>query len=276
MAIGESSCRCWSVSTAVSKPRWPSTGPTWPLHTFKKERNNDGEQSTRSMAGKEEEQAKPLAMSSPSVGPDEEAATRWRSIRYIRKRRCALWCCGCCGAAVVVLGITILILSLTVFKVKDPNLTMNSVTVDGVNFDVGPIDDLVQLNATLVADISIKNPNVASFRFDNSTTDFYYEGETIGVAYAPAGKVSAHRTVRMNVTVDVLTNRVVRQMNITVDTLTSVAQLNLTSFTGINGRVNVLGVYKRDIEVMMNCSMTLEVSATHQTIQSTDCSANVK
>ncbi|CAL9116252.1 unnamed protein product [Musa textilis] len=228
------------------------------------------------MAGKEEQQAKPLAMSSPSVGADEEAATRWRSIRYLRKRRYALRCCGCCGAAVVVLGIAILILSLTVFKVKDPTLTMNSLTLDGFNFDVGPSDDLVQLNATLVADISIKNPNVASFRFDNSTTDFYYEGKTVGVAYAPAGKVSAHRTVSMNVTVDVLTNRVARQMNITADALTSGTQLNLTSFTDINGRVNVLGVYKRDIEVTMNCSMTLEVSATHQAIQSTDCSANVK
>ncbi|CAD5174116.1 late embryogenesis abundant protein At1g64065 [Musa acuminata AAA Group] len=231
------------------------------------------------MAGKrEEEQVKPIMLHSPSivpVGDDEEAASRWRSIQYLHKRRCALCCCGCCGATVVILGITILILSLTVFKVKDPTLTMNSLTLDTFRVGPGTLDNLVLFNATLVADISIKNPNVASFRFDNSTTDFYYAGETVGVAYAPQGKVSAHRTARMNVTVDVLTDRVVKQMNITTEAWTAGTELNLTSFTDIKGRVNVLGVYKRDIEVMLNCSMTLELSTTFHGFKNTDCSANV-
>nr|XP_010924768.1 uncharacterized protein LOC105047520 [Elaeis guineensis] len=226
----------------------------------------------------EKDQVRPLSAPSPAVIPinsDEEGgATGRRPARYLRKRRCVLWCCGCCGLTVVVLGIVILILSLTVFKVKDPTLTMNSITLSGINTGLSTGSDPVSLNATLTADISIKNPNVASFKFDNSTTEFYYHAATVGVAYAPDGKVSAHRTVRMNVTVDVLIDQVVMRTNRTLSLITG-TELNLTSHTDLNGRVNVLGIYKRDIYVMMKCSMSLEVSAFSQQITNTACQANV-
>jgi hypothetical protein len=74
------------------------------------------------------EATRPLAIPSPAVHPattdEAEAATtgrRWRSVQYLRRRRCALWCCGCCASTVVVLGIVALVLALTVFRVKDPS-----------------------------------------------------------------------------------------------------------------------------------------------------------
>lgn len=231
---------------------------------------------TKTMA--EKDQVRPLAVASPAVNPinseEEGGATGRRSVHYLRRRRCAIWCCGCCGLTVVVLGIVILILSLTVFKVKDPTLTMNSITLSDVNLGFLTANKPASFNATLTADISLKNPNVASFKFDNSTTEFYYRGETVGVAYAPSGEVSAHRTVRMNVTVDVLGDQVASQTNVT--DLIMGSELDLTSSTEVDGRVNVLGIYKRDISVMMNCNITLEVSAFSQGIKSTSCLANVK
>ncbi|RCV27247.1 hypothetical protein SEVIR_5G312300v4 [Setaria viridis] len=233
-------------------------------------------------AGKEDP-TRPLAVASPTVHPevtdgagDEEVATtrRWRSMQYLRKRRCAIWCCGCCATTVVLLGIAALVLALTVFKVKDPVLTMNRVTLEGVDGDLGTERHPVSVNATLSADISIKNPNVASFRFARSETDFYYAGETVGVAYAPDGEVGADRTVRMNVTLDVLADRISPNVNAT--DLIFGQDYNLTSYTEITGRVNVLGIYKRDLDIKMNCSITLEVGA-FTTVQSksTNCVANV-
>lgn len=231
-------------------------------------------------AAVKDDPAKPLAVASPTVHPatsdDEEVATtrRWRSMQYLRKRRCVLWCCGCCATSVVLLGITILVLALTVFRVKDPVLTMNGVTLEGVDGDLGTARHPVSVNATLTADISIKNPNVASFRFDRSETDFYYAGETVGVAYAPQGQVGADRTVRMNVTLDVLADRISPNVNAT--DLIFGQDYNLTSYTEITGRVDVLGIYKRDLDIKMNCSITLEVGA-FTTVQSktTNCVANV-
>ncbi|KAL6616024.1 hypothetical protein ACP70R_038294 [Stipagrostis hirtigluma subsp. patula] len=223
---------------------------------------------------------RPLAIPSPTVHPattndaGDEEARRWRSAQYLRRRRCALWCCGCCATTVVVLGIVILVLALTVFKVKDPELTMNRVTLEGIDGDLGTARHPVSVNATLTADVSIRNPNVASFRFARSETDFYYAGETVGVAYAPDGEVGADRTVRMNVTLDVLADRISPNVNAT--DLIFGQDYNLTSYTEITGRVNVLGIYKRDLDIKMNCSITLEMGA-FTTVQSktTNCVANV-
>ncbi|KAG2591443.1 uncharacterized protein LOC120674454 [Panicum virgatum] len=246
-----------------------------------------GPYNTAAATGKEEPTTKPLATASPTVHPaatdggagDEEVATsskRRRSAQYLRKqRRCALWFCGCCGATVVLLGITALVLALTVFKVRDPVLTMNGVTLEGVDGDLGTAGrPAVSVNATLSADVSLENPNAASFRFGRSETDFYYAGETVGVAHAPPGEVGAGRTVRMNVTLDVLADRISPNVNAT--DLIFGQDYNLTSYTEIAGRVSVLGIYKRDLDIKMNCSITLEVGA-FTTVQSksTTCVANV-
>ncbi|CAD6236895.1 unnamed protein product [Miscanthus lutarioriparius] len=237
-------------------------------------------------AGKDDP-TRPLAIASPTVHPaatddatgtgDEEAVAttrRWRSMQYLRKRRCVLWCCGCCATSVVLLGITILVLALTLFKVHDPVFTMNRVTLEGVDGGLGTAANPVSVNATLTADISIKNPNVASFAFDRSETDFYYGGETVGVAYAPQGEVGADRTVSMNVTLDVLADRISPNVNTTA--LIFGQEYNITSYTEINGRIDVLGIYKRDLDIKMNCTIMLEVGAL-SSVQSkaTDCVANV-
>lgn len=219
-----------------------------------------------------EEQVKPLAPTAavhPASSLDEESAGRWRSSQYLRKRRGVLFCCGCCGVAVVVLGFVALVLALTVFKVKDPVLTMNSIHVDGVHFGLGTPDHPASFNATLTADVSIKNPNVASFKFRNSTTEFYYSGQTVGVAYVPGSMVSADRTVRVNVTVDVMADRVARLKNMTDDIIGG--SLNMTSYTEISGKVNLFGVFRRELDLFLNCSMTIELSLPDQDVKNKDC-----
>jgi hypothetical protein len=241
------------------------------------------------------EPTRPLAHPSPSVHPapsdddddievqEAPAATstatkRRRSAQYLRNRRRALCCLGCCVASAVAVAIVVLVLALTVFQVKDPVFTMNRVTLEDVDGDFLGADDPtrpVSVNATLNADVSIKNPNAASFRYNRSETDFYYGGETVGVAYAPAGEVGADRTVRMNVTLDALADRISANVNLT--DLIFGQEYALTSYTEISGRVSVLGIYKRDLFIKVNCSITLEVSA-FSSVQSktTDCVADVK
>lgn len=244
----------------------------------------------------DKEQVKPLAPGASSLrktAPADTAAAGEprgdvevgaRRDKPSKRRRCAVRCCACCGVTVVALGLLVLILALTVFKVKDAVMTMNSIAVDGVN--VGFLEALdgrpLTVNATVTADISIKNPNAASFRFRNSTTEFYYGGQTVGVAYAPSGNARAHRTVRMNVTVDVFADRVIAVAagypNVTLDVLQgSPVSVNLTSYTAVKGRVSVWGIYKKNMDMRMNCTMTLEyVLLQRQEITNKVCKASVK
>ena len=221
--------------------------------------------SSRAAAEDKNEPARPLAIPYPSVHPSEsdvdeaaQTATGWRSVQYLRKRRCLLCCCGCCVLTVVVLGLLILILALTVFKVKDPRLAMHSVSLTALSAGAGSgLADPVAANATFTADVSIKNPNVASFRFSRSATEVYYRGQTVSVAYVPDGSVGARRTVRMNVTVDILGDRFARVLNVTGLVLGQ--QYDLTTYTEMNGTVKVLGIYKKELEITMNCSIIVEV-----------------
>uniref|UniRef100_A0A0D9WIV7 Late embryogenesis abundant protein LEA-2 subgroup domain-containing protein n=1 Tax=Leersia perrieri TaxID=77586 RepID=A0A0D9WIV7_9ORYZ len=210
------------------------------------------------------EPARPLALSSPSVHPAEEeeaqAMMGWRSMQYLRKRRCALCCCGCCVTTLVVVGIIALVLALTVFRVKDPRINMNGIWVTAISTGPGSgstTSTVQATNATLVADVSVKNPNIASLRFSRSATNVYYRGQTISVAYVPAGKVGADRTVRMNITLDLLADRLTSVLNGTGLLLGQ--EYDLTTYTEMNTRVKVFGIIKKSLEVRMNCSVVLEV-----------------
>uniref|UniRef100_J3M926 Late embryogenesis abundant protein LEA-2 subgroup domain-containing protein n=1 Tax=Oryza brachyantha TaxID=4533 RepID=J3M926_ORYBR len=215
------------------------------------------------------ETTRPLAVPSPSVHPaasdaeeEAQAESRWRSAQSLRKRRRALWCCGCCVTTLVVVGLAILVLALTVFRVKDPRTTMNGVWVTAISTGPGSggpgVGSTVATNATLTADISVKNPNIASLRFSRSETDVYYKGKTVSVAYVPAGEVGADRTVRMNVTIDLLADRLASVLNGTGLILGQ--EYDLSTYTDMKARVNVLGIIKKNLEIRMNCSIILDVS----------------
>lgn len=232
---------------------------------------------SRSTAAEDKsEPARPLALPSPTVYPasssahdDGEAANAagWRSSQYLRKRRCALCCGGCCVGTVVVVGVIILVLALTVFKVKKPRLHMNNVWLTAVSAGPGSgIAAPVAANATLTADVSIKNPNAAAFKFSRTETDIYYKAQTVSVAYAPAGRVGAHGSVRMNVSVDLLADRLARVMNGTG--LVFGQEYELDTYTAMNGRVNVLGIIKKDVEIKLNCSVVIEVGGAAAALQS--------
>ncbi|XP_078431772.1 late embryogenesis abundant protein At1g64065-like [Wolffia australiana] len=197
------------------------------------------------------------------------------------RRRLAVRCFACCGISVVIIGIVILVLALTVFKVKSPRLDINGLTLS--KFDLGAFsrpESFLSVNATMIADISIKNPNAASFRFQNSTTMFFFNETKVGVVNVPNGNARPHRTTRFNATVDLFVERVaaiaVANLNQTLGILTgSSLNFNITSSSAVSGRVNLWGLYKKNLEVKMNCTITLEASLGKQGIKEKDCKAVV-
>nr|CAB3464655.1 unnamed protein product [Digitaria exilis] len=234
--------------------------------------------------------ATPFALPSPTVYPAAaqdvettaaQTATGWRSMQHHlpKHRRRSLCCCGCCVTTVVIVGVVILVLALTVFKVKNPHLTVNAVWLTAISAGSGSGPGVagpgsgpgvarppVAANATLTADVSIKNPNAAAFKFSRTETDVYYKGQTVSVAYAPAGRVGADRTVRMNVTVDLLADRIARAMNGTG--LVFGQEYGLDTYTEINGTVSVLGIVKKDIEIKLNCAVVVALAGAAAALES--------
>ncbi|KAF0923597.1 hypothetical protein E2562_006589 [Oryza meyeriana var. granulata] len=178
--------------------------------------------------------------------------------RLLRRACCVL------GVVAAVAAAVMLVLSLTVLKVRDPTLSMDSVTVERFNVRFGTeASRPLRINVTLVAGIVIKNPNYESMRFGASTTEFYVDSvpEYVGLGSAPPGEVAARGTSRVRVGMDVFVDRV--GPAVVGEVLFGRGEVRLASHTAVDGRVSVLGgLYgRRTVRVAMRCRVVLRVSA---------------
>lgn len=111
------------------------------------------------MMGKE--QVRPLAPATDghhSSSENEETPIKKTSSR----RKYIKWCI-CMLVVIVLLVVVAVTLIFTIFKIKEPEIKMNGVTVDNLDMINGTIPR-PGTNISLTADVSVKNPNYASFR----------------------------------------------------------------------------------------------------------------
>lgn len=180
-----------------------------------------------------------------------------KKMKQRRQRCCAYFCVG----SLVVVLIPVVTLALMVFKSQDPKIILNSTTLKSMGFSI----DLVTLkprlmNATVVSQMSIKNPNkAASFKFGDSTALVLYSGLTLGQAAIPAGKIEADKTAHMNVTVTIFLGDL---MNSNSNMLTGgmSGNMTLTSSARVPGRINVLHIIKRHVVVFSSCNITVNLA----------------
>ncbi|WCJ26382.1 hypothetical protein M5689_008200 [Euphorbia peplus] len=201
------------------------------------------------MAEEEEEasdQTKPFAPASifkPRSDADEEKALSATNFNF-RHRNC-LKICGCTTAFISILAVAILILSFTVFHVKHPTININKIILS-------PIDNGSQSTTHLafVADVSVKNPNVAPFKFGNGTTTVFHGGDVIGRGVSPAGVAKAWQTVEVNVT-----------GNVSRWQINSATTLKMESSSVIGGKVKISKMIKKDYRVEINCSIVYDLES---------------
>ncbi|KAM7525818.1 hypothetical protein LguiA_015720 [Lonicera macranthoides] len=215
----------------------------------------------------EKEQEKPLAPAYTRT-PTHFLSTELKNHRP-RHRKFLL--CGCIAAVLLIIVVVILVLSFTVFHIKDPVMNLNAVQIQGLEFiNATNILSDPTTNITVLADVSVKNPNVATFKYNEATTRLYYDGVLVGEARTPPGRAMARRTVRLNVTIDVMVNRLVAVPGLGSDL--NAGALPVRSYSSISGRVKILNV-KKNVAVKMNCTMIVNV--TSRSIQDQNCKPHV-
>uniref|UniRef100_A0A0E0JY75 Late embryogenesis abundant protein LEA-2 subgroup domain-containing protein n=1 Tax=Oryza punctata TaxID=4537 RepID=A0A0E0JY75_ORYPU len=167
-----------------------------------------------------------------------------------------------CGIASAVVAATLLAVTLTVFRVREPVMTMNAISVKGFGGAApggGGSSSPPPLWLTVVADVSVKNPNAASLRYTGSETAVYYRAARVGGASGPPGTARARRTVRLNVTVDVAVGALLGDPGFLGDV--AAGSVAVTTATTVRGRVAVLGgAVRRRVVLEMNCTATIAVA----------------
>ncbi|XP_023752617.1 uncharacterized protein LOC111900982 [Lactuca sativa] len=173
-------------------------------------------------------------------------------------RKCTIYC-GIITAVVLIIAVVLLVLGLTVLHVKNPQITMNSATIIG--FDRVNSTDLLtgKANLTVVADVSVKNNNVAAFKFKRSNSSLLYHQTVIGVADVPGGVAKARRTMRLNLTFEVAVAEITGNQQFGSDLSTGI--LPVESYTKIKGRVKILNIIKKKATVTMNCSFAVNITS---------------
>ncbi|KAL8268556.1 hypothetical protein R6Q59_002354 [Mikania micrantha] len=217
----------------------------------------------------EKEQVRPLAPASDhhhSNNSDEENPLK----KTTSRRKYIKWF-GCLVAVVIAVVMVVVILVFTIFKVKEPEIKMNGVMVDNLGFINGSIPG-PGTNMSLTADLSVKNPNYSSFRYKNTTTSLSYHGTVIGEARGPPGQSKARRTTRMNVTLNIIVDSVLKDPNLQNDLGTGL--LTMSSYTIVGGRIKILTIIERHVTLRMNC--TIKVNIFSRSIEDQECEKKVK
>ncbi|KAL2544261.1 Late embryogenesis abundant (LEA) hydroxyproline-rich glycoprotein family [Forsythia ovata] len=210
------------------------------------------------------EQVKPLAPAAHriKIDEDEDISMEFRNNHH---RKC-LTCCGCTTAIFLIQVMIILVLVFTVFRVKDPVIKMNNVKIQGLDVLTRTNNLQFEVNLTVEADVSVKNPNVASFKFSNTTTSLYYDGHVIGEARIPAGQARARRTLDMNVSIDVM-----------VDKLLVLPRLRSDLASGVKkSLLNKIHQYVKDhiLEPKYACTFILDYGYQHIDFEENKCKLN--
>uniref|UniRef100_A0A2N9FPQ3 Late embryogenesis abundant protein LEA-2 subgroup domain-containing protein n=1 Tax=Fagus sylvatica TaxID=28930 RepID=A0A2N9FPQ3_FAGSY len=141
----------------------------------------------------EKEQVRPLASATDRPRSDDDEAALHK--QKLKRRRC-IKCCGSIAALMLLQAIVVIILIFTVFRVKDPIIKMNGITITKLELINNNTTPKPGVNMSLTADVSVKNPNVASFKYSNTTTTLFYYGTVVGEARGPPGKAKPNKEDR--------------------------------------------------------------------------------
>ncbi|KAF5726445.1 hypothetical protein HS088_TW22G00123 [Tripterygium wilfordii] len=176
-----------------------------------------------------------------------------------------------CGAltaiVVVILIIVITTLSLTIFKLKRPEITAHSAGIQNFQFNLFP----PSLNATLDVVFTINNPNYGSFEFTNSTGNVYYHGVIVADVPVQEGFVPARGTFNTTSLVDIMGDEVISNPNFSNDL--EAGSFNLTSEVVLPGRMKMLKVLNLHAKAYITCNISVFLHPINTLYK---CESNIK
>ncbi|CAL9044056.1 uncharacterized protein LOC135673288 [Musa acuminata AAA Group] len=186
------------------------------------------------------------------------------------------WCSRRCViiSVAVILGIALLllILGLTVFRPRHTVTTINSVHLGALRVGLDVPHLSVDLNVTLDLDITATNPNRASFRYDTGNAELFYHGGLVGEAVIPPGRVGAEGSVRTNVSLTVMADRLISDATLYKDVISG--SVPFSTNTRLPGTVTILGVFKHHMVAYTMCNITVSVQS--RSVENSDCRYKTK
>ncbi|KAL1222606.1 Late embryogenesis abundant protein [Cardamine amara subsp. amara] len=206
------------------------------------------------------EDAKPLAplyLTTRSDQPNEDQYHHDQT-KYVHSRSPTklILCCGFVASLMMLIAVTIIVLSLTVFHLRNPHLTVDSISfIQPLDFVNGQVN--INRNVTVSVEISLRNPNPTSFRVKNATVLFYYgESEMVGESIRRSETISAKRSVKMNLTAEVVTTKLIAFVPSLMEYFNGTG-VDLKSRVVVSGKVKIMKIFKKSVHLQYDCFMKM-------------------
>ena len=176
-----------------------------------------------------------------------------------RKRKGLKVCCTCFIVTVLILVIVIVTLSQTIFKFRDPEITLSSVKFVGIKIDFTKPFNPAAVNASLSANMNVRNPNRYNFKFGNSTIHVVYHEVMVGNISLPAGEIRARKAVDLPALVTVGSLHLGASVgNLSTDLQKDILPFSMSAM--IPGRVNVVNLFKHHVQLEYHCDVSFWIS----------------
>lgn len=149
-----------------------------------------------------------------------------------------------------------LVFASVVLRVRDPKLELRSARVMHISYR--STSPSASFNVTMIARMSIMNPNFGGFDYGNSTVSVMYGVVSVGAWEMSGAIIEARETKEINVMVNM--RLLVRSGNNVTNEIHS-GILKLRSYTKLSGTVHLLKMVKKRKIVGMACSMNLNLTS---------------
>ncbi|KAK4801867.1 hypothetical protein SAY86_000070 [Trapa natans] len=166
--------------------------------------------------------------------------------------------------------IVILVFALVVMRVKTPKFRLgDGIAIHGLETVSGSGQSSpASFDMNFTAPVRIKNANFGRYKYDAATLNFTYGGVEVGQAIVPKGKANMKSTKKVDVAVYVSSSAIAGNSSILGNELSS-GSLTLSSGGKLNGKVELMLVFKKKKSTDMNCTISINVAS--KAVQSVTC-----
>lgn len=167
----------------------------------------------------------------------------------------------------VIIIIVLLVLYFTIYKPKDPKVQVPTMQLPSL-YPAGYPSTITSVNLTLILQISMYNPNKATFYVqDGSTACLYYYGALLGFTALPTGAIPAQSFITLSVGLTVQGSTPLQGSYLYGAVSSGILQIS-TSVT-IMGKVTTLNIFSHHSNVVSKCN--INVSLNTRSIESYTC-----
>ncbi|XP_010439154.2 PREDICTED: uncharacterized protein LOC104722652, partial [Camelina sativa] len=198
----------------------------------------------------------PLYLTTRSDQPNEDQYHQHDKTKYVHSHAKLILCCGFIASLAMLIAVTLIVLSLTVFHLHNPKLKVDSISIiQRLDFVNGKVN--TNRNVTVSVNISLHNPNPASFKVNEVTLLFKHgESDVTGESIRRSETIPAKQTVKMSLTAEIVTTKLLASVPGLMEDLNG-RGVGLNSSVEVRGKVKIMKIFKKSVHLIKDCSMMM-------------------